>query len=361
MFQMQPTVADRLATNARPAGFDYLRMILALLIMVDHSILACLGEPGQRAVFGGPTRPVMMALVPMFFALSGVLVAGSLTRAKTLTMFAGLRILRIFPALIVETLVTAFIIGVCLTTLPLGSYFTSITFFKYLLNVVGSIHYELPGVFTHNPVQLVNVQLWTIPYEFRSYFGLAALAFFGFHLRRHLLLATTCAITIGSGLYAYAHPLQVYDTWHLLAPSFMFGACAYIYKDRVPWTSTLALVSLVAAIGLLYSTGPLSTLAAIPLVYLTVWFGCLDPVRDPLVRSGDYSYPIYLYSFPIQQALIVVFPWASVWWWNLLAAVPITLALAIFSWHCVEKPFQRLRKYLEKDWIRAARERFTTA
>src|SRR5690242_13868600 len=166
------TVGDCIAKNSRPAGFDYLRMGLALLIIADHSIVACLAAPGQQMVFSSVARPLIMSLVPMFFALSGFLVASSLVRTPSVIEFLGLRIIRIFPALAVDTIFCALIVGVALTELPLKDYFLSRTFAVYFLNIVGDIHYQLPGVFQSNPVNLVNVQLWTIPYELTCYLTL---------------------------------------------------------------------------------------------------------------------------------------------------------------------------------------------
>ena len=59
----------------------------------------------------------------MFFCLSGFLVAGSLERCRTPISFAGLRIFRIFPALVVEVLLSALILGPLLTHYSLKMYF----------------------------------------------------------------------------------------------------------------------------------------------------------------------------------------------------------------------------------------------
>src|SRR5258708_14256432 len=84
------TLQDCLAIDERPAGFDYLRVILALLIMLDHSIIVSLGDTAQANLFTGIFRPLIVCLVPMFFALSGFLIATSLLRCRTLVTFIGL-------------------------------------------------------------------------------------------------------------------------------------------------------------------------------------------------------------------------------------------------------------------------------
>jgi peptidoglycan/LPS O-acetylase OafA/YrhL len=131
----------------------------------------------------------MGLVLPMFFALSGFLVAGSLERSKTLIMFLGLRILRIVPALSVEVLLSAFIPGPLLTTYPLTAYFSDTRFFAYFLNILGDIHYTLPGLFLSNPrPETVNLQLWTVPFELGCYIVLVFISLVGVFKRRSWFL-----------------------------------------------------------------------------------------------------------------------------------------------------------------------------
>ncbi len=120
------TIEDRLvATSGRPAGFDYLRIGLALSIICFHSVVTSYGDKAQDRFVNTWAGPFILLLVPMFFALSGFLVAGSLARTKTVVSFLGLRAIRILPALAVETLLSAFLLGAIFTALPLREYFTS--------------------------------------------------------------------------------------------------------------------------------------------------------------------------------------------------------------------------------------------
>lgn len=341
------SVEDRLvATKNHPAGFDYLRIVLALMIVADHTVIACLGMDMQRWLFSGITRPPLIVLVPMFFALSGFLVASSLARSRSLITFVGLRVLRIIPALAVDTLFCALIIGVMLTDEPLREYFRSVEFFKYFLNIIGDIHYTLPGVFAQNPSNVVNAQLWTIPYELKCYAVLTAMAIIGLHRRRLLLLLASCLIVFMTAVYVARHPVEIVDVWQFLVPSFLLGVCAYAYRDKLPWNPWLFTLSLAAMAILSSQTNASMIMAAFPIAYVTIWLGLLEPKRDALIRSGDYSYPLYLYSFPIQQTLIALVPWGRIWWVNFLLALPITFILAALSWHLIEKPAQTGRRYL---------------
>jgi peptidoglycan/LPS O-acetylase OafA/YrhL len=342
-----PSIEDRLTiTKNHPSGFDYLRINLALLILADHTAIVCFGNDMQLTLFQGVTRPFALSLVPIFFALSGFLVASSLVRSRSLITFVGLRVLRIVPALTVDTLFCALVLGVLLTDLPLKEYFRSHDFFKYFLNIVGDIHYNLPGVFARNPSHAVNSQLWTIPYELKCYAVLTGAALVGLHRRPLLLLVATCIVVLGTMIYVTYRPVEITDAWQLLVPSFLLGVCAFSYRDKLPWSPLLAALSFAAMIVLLSQYNALMILAAYPVAYLTVWIGLLNPQRGAIIRSGDYSYPLYLYSFPIQQMLVAVVPGGRIWWINILLAVPITFIFAALSWHLVEKPAQAGRRYL---------------
>jgi len=116
------TLAERLnATNGRPSGFDYLRLGLAISVVIVHTVRTTYGVDSE--LWTTALRPFVRAIIPMFFALSGFLVAGSLERSKTTLTFIGLRLIRIYPALAVEVALSAFLIGMAVTAFPLATYF----------------------------------------------------------------------------------------------------------------------------------------------------------------------------------------------------------------------------------------------
>ena len=64
----------------------------------------------------------------------------------------------------------------------------------------------------------------------------------------------------------------------------------------------------------------------------------------PLIKRGDYSYGIYLYGFPLTQALAATLPSLRAHTLAFrLAAFALTLAFAVLSWHFFEKPALRLK------------------
>ncbi|HEY8007482.1 MAG TPA: acyltransferase [Methylocella sp.] len=344
------TLADRLkATNDRPSGFDYLRLGLATSVIFFHSGTVTYGN--DFGLWEPPLGAFLRAILPMFFVLSGFLVAGSLERSKTLFTFLGLRAIRIYPALAVEVVLSAFLIGATVTALPLAEYFRDSQFWRYLLNMFGDIHYNLPGVFTNNPYAgVVNAQLWTVPVEFLCYAALAALVALGSVQRKFLIPLAALGLAV-------AHLIlraQMYH-WHLptfgpfsdslLLVSFLCGVSAYLYRDKIVWSLPMFTGALIASIVFLWFV-PLGAYPAIvTLTYVTIYFGLTNFKRYWLIRGADYSYGMYLYGSVVLQ----LFVWLAAprfWWISALVCVPASALLAAFSWHFIEKPAQSTRKHL---------------
>ena len=345
------TIGERLTEcNHRPAGFDWLRFVLASLVIATHTTDVVYGPAYALAVWQGPWRAPLAMILPMFFALSGFLVAGSLERCRTMVSFLGLRVLRLVPALAVDTAIAALILGPVLTTLPLTRYFASPMLPAYALNIVGDVHYTLPGVFLTNPwPQTVNAQLWTLPYELMCYAALTLLAVLGVVRRRAafaLAVAGLWLLVLARFVpFAIEHAERIGTAMPpVLLLCFLGGVCGYLFRDRIAFSRPLAIGALVLAVVLM--ARPFGDfLAFVPVVYLTVWLGLQNPPRHWIVASGDYSYGMFLYGFPVQQATVALIGAAS-WQANLGIAYAVTLTLAVFSWRCVEKPALRLRPWL---------------
>jgi peptidoglycan/LPS O-acetylase OafA/YrhL len=88
------------------------------------------------------------------------------------------------------------------------------------------------------------------------------------------------------------------------------------------------------------------TAVALPVTYLTVYLGTLDPARPVILQTGDYSYSIYLYGFPVQQLVAQLGPWTHHWAVNLLLSLPLTAVIAALSWHGIEQHVLKLRRHL---------------
>ena len=360
------TIAGRIeATGGRTSGFDYMRLILACGVIAMHSVITSYGQLTEIALWTSPIRPLIRLILPMFFALSGFLVAGSLERAKTIGGFLGLRIIRIMPALAVEVVLSAIVIGAVFTNISLSQYYTDPLFFKYFFNILGHIQYHLPGVFESNPLpRQVNNQLWTVPFELYCY---AVLAFLGVAGIRRWRILGPFAIVGLTLLYLF---YRLYKMSHgevtsvgplagiLLVVCFLAGVLMYQYRDRLAWSSRWFWPMLIVS-ALLVSVVPMGDfIAPVPVAYVTVYLGLLDPRRVRLIRGADYSYGMFLYGYVIQQSIAALGVWTHNWLFNTFSALALSAAFAAFSWHFVEKPALKLRGPLSRSeaWWLARRK-----
>lgn len=343
---MSQTFATQLEAR-NSTGFDYLRIALAVSVVVWHSFEVSYDQATIEQLNLNRAWIAVGFVLPSFFALSGFLVAGSLERSKTLAGFASLRALRIVPALAVEILLSALILGPMLTTLSLSEYFSDPKFFHYFENILGIIHFELPGLFESNPQPgIVNKSLWTVPYELHCYLWLIGFAAFGITKRRRLFLTLVILLMIALPLShlrsgVFFRPMS--NVPHrVLEISFLAGVCLYLYRDMISRSrSLLAAASVLSVITLSHPS--LQYFSPFPVAYVTVWLGLTRPRVLGILRKGDYSYGVYLFAFPIQQ-VIAMAPWAREWWINSALTLPLCFAYAVFSWHCVEEPILMRKK-----------------
>jgi peptidoglycan/LPS O-acetylase OafA/YrhL len=344
---MQMLISEKMAAaDNRSSGFDYLRVVLALSVVLIHFVPIKYGDAFSNDLLHTWMRPFVAVILPMFFALSGFLVAGSLARSRTIFLFLGLRVIRIIPALAVEIVLSAFILGPMFTTYSLHDYFTNTLFYKYFFNIVGHVQFLLPGVFVNNPhPNVVNEQLWTIPWELKCYLLIAALALLSMVRNRFYLLGFLVAFNAFVFLRYGLKPTDGWVSVHgiILIESFLAGITLFQFRDRVPLNSWLALASFVLC-AVFLSVHHFDYLVSIPAAYLTVYIGLLNPPRNRVVLSGDYSYGIYLYGFPIQQAIVGShhLPLAI----DIASVLLLTFAVAACSWWVVERPTLALRRYL---------------
>jgi peptidoglycan/LPS O-acetylase OafA/YrhL len=363
-------------------GFDLLRLALALLILASHAaplggtrgfgaeaiqaLLHLIGyghipthELGasvaiipnnNQAMLNYETRglmqPFVRSHVPMFFALSGFLVAGSAFRTKRIFPFLALRFFRIFPALCVEVVLSAIVIGAVFSTLPLHDYYSSRGFLTYFGNIIGVVQMELPGVIFSNGNVALNANLWTLPSEFHSYFILAFLIATGFIFNRKVLsilfVIMTIALFIANTIFNYYHTPVNGD---VVVYYFFVGVIFFLWKEHIPYRLYLFIPCLIVTYILMFSARTIF-IYPILLTYITVFIGLTNFPKIRLLQSGDYSYGIYLYGFPITQVLVEIFPALRQNFFGLFAsAVFCTGFFAFLSWHLVEKRFLRLRKY----------------
>lgn len=338
----------RLADYAvgRDNNFNLIRLMAALSVVFGHSV-AVLGLPSSREfLFDRLGLSVAEMAVDVFFVTSGFLVTSSLVNRGDVIAYLWARILRIYPGMWVMLVLTVFVLAPALTTLPRGEYYTSpLTweYFRKCATLIGGVRYSLPGVFQSAPLKNeFNGSLWTMPVEVRMYlylavvwFALAVAPALRLKAMRFVLpmsAAALLAIVLNARLIQGAP-----NGANIRVFMFLYGSSLYLWRDRIPIGPWL-LAGLVAGLALASFDKTIFfvvyVLALAPLVLHLVY------VPRGRIRSfndwGDYSYGVYIYAFPVQQTLALLFPAMSLAAMMASSAV-VSAAIAIVSWKLIEE------------------------
>ncbi len=343
-------LSDSLST--RENNFDIIRFFAATLVMVTHACFLANGagsyEPlaqlTHQNTFGG-------LAVNIFFVISGFLITMSFLRAKNIWQYLKARILRIFPALIFVVFFTVFVVGPVATSFSLHDYFTSQGTYRYLANI--TLYYtffDLPGVFVGNIYPYaVNGSLWTLWYEFVMYLIIAGLGVMKLLNQKVVPILLFVLLLVLSFIdYSGSHWITNIQ-FIRLALYFCAGTCFYIYREKIVLSHLYAVVtSILLVVGTHY--GYMDESFAVFGAYL-IFYLSLGPVPkfSNFAKYGDFSYGIYITSFPIQQLVVMLFHNEITAVQNFAVAFPITLVCSFISWHLIEKNALKLKKYKLSD------------
>lgn len=333
--------------RGRDNNLNLIRMVAATAVLVSHAWPLTMGPSAIEPLTASVGHSLGRISVYIFFVISGFLITASFERSETLFRFVAARVMRLMPGLIVSLVFVALVLGLLVTQLPAGAYLTSPDTWTFLLSntLLVSPQYRLPGVFVNNPFPAVEGSIWTLFYEVACY-GLVFILGVGAMLRRNRLAIFVCAYaTLCAGVLAFGAELLPYKLYRLLLLSlpFVVGMGAWAWRDRLPLSGAAA-IGLWTLAYLLHDT-PVAYLAFIlALSYATFW---LAYVPGGWLRSynrlGDYSYGMYIYAFPLQGLVVMLFGATSIWL-HVAIVTPITLLAAVLSWRLVEEPALRLLK-----------------
>lgn len=315
-------------------NYTAVRLLLASLVLFSHSFaLVGVEEP---TIMG---RSLGNLAVHGFFAISGYLITGSFLNSASLWEFASKRALRIIPALVV-----------------------GYTFSKW----AGHAH----GNFVNNPIPYIfNGSIWTLSWEVLMYAGVGIGGMCAL-LNRN----TIGALLVTSLLLLFTFHLDgPSDTTNVIAPLailFLAGAFLHLSKDMFDGrkAGVMACITLfllffpptarfifdgIELIPFVWGPSGASSALVRHLIYLialpfAVIFVCQHFPWSKKINQ-DYSYGVYIFAWPIQQIVM----WHCTQ--NEIDLPPLglfavsgllTFALAVASWHLIEKPSMDARKKL---------------
>ncbi len=334
----------------RDNNISLLRFLAASLVIVSHCAPLAWG---QNLEFIGVHTDHQESAgsfgILTFFAISGFLVVQSFVSRGRLRNFAAARALRIYPGL-VGAVIYSVVLASFATDWPLGLFLRNPQTQRYLIHnsLAYPIEYTLPGAFAHNPFPgSVNGSLWTLPLEIQMYILVAVFGLIGIFKAKEIYNGVFAVIVIlMASVKADDLPLVVrHPDAPRLALAFLCGAFLFMNRDRIrisiPWA--LFFVALITwGIGWGRTSIPNLRIVYIPaLAYIIFVLGYHPKLYfTPFNRLGDYSYGLYIYAFPTQQ--LISFRYPGIGQYELLGlAYPCILALAMLSWHFVEKPALR--------------------
>lgn len=342
-----------LFADSKNNNFDFMRLIAAILVIFSHSYPLTGKTYEPLAAFSNGLVTFGGIAVACFFVISGFLITRSYCQRHDLLNYMRARVLRIFPALIVAVLFAALLIGPMVTIFPLMTYFKAHELYLYIWrNSILQPMYVLPGVFLNNTYPAaVNGSLWTLPLEFSMYLIVA-----GFGIVKLLKKPFLSSVLVVVGFFILV--VIDYSKGHLFITNpvlvdasaapvgcFVLGMIAYLCRSKIILHPAIAVVFILLCVfiprSLLFQIVFYSTFA-----YCILLFAYQQKIHfHGLTKHGDISYGVYIYAFIVQQTLEHYFhitkPWVL-----FLSALPITVFLAILSWHFIEKKALTFKKHL---------------
>jgi peptidoglycan/LPS O-acetylase OafA/YrhL len=318
-------------------NFDLIRSVAALAVVFSHSFHLFNAKGFIDPSIYPPTKDNAATLaVYVFFFLSGTFITNSLIRSESITSFIIMRILRIYPAIIICISFTI-IIGLLLTTDSITNYLTNrVTWAYYFHNItLFVVRYHLPGVFENNSYpNVVNGSIWTLPIELTCYlftFLIGYVILLKNYVMKffYLLVLSTTAYWLRENLLTI--PVLFFAT----------GSLCCLWREKIVIDRRIGGILLIIFL-LFYSYFPY--LFHICLLYNLLVLGSLNWFMK-IKLPGDFSYGVYIYSFFIQQILALYFPGASPYNGTLLT-IPLVLILAGLSWFIIELPALKFGKSL---------------
>jgi peptidoglycan/LPS O-acetylase OafA/YrhL len=340
--------------TARQNNFDALRLVAAISVIFSHSFLIAEGTQNNEwlILLTGNQSILGLTGVFVFFAISGFLVTQSFEQTTNPLHFLAKRALRIFPGLFIATLLSAFVLGPAVTDLPLATYLSRLEPYEYVVGntLLDQTVHELPGVrFVDNAVGLeINGSLWTLRCEFVMYLMVLALG-----LLRLLTVRVALVLLVFGMICLHSNMLdefekwgwffQILSGWGWLVGFFAAGMALYKLRHTRIFDGRIALLALA---GLALSIPLRQFILFFPVFgcYLALWLA-LNPRLPviPAARFGDLSYGLYIYGWPVEEAVMWLSGGRAPWCQVFLIALPAAAAIAFLSWHLVERPMLRFK------------------
>lgn len=332
---------------SRTNNFDFLRLLFASAVVITHSYpLSGLADSDFLSDITSSQIALSYLGVKGFFIISGYLIFKSLLRCENLLDFYWKRMLRLFPALIVVLILTVLLAPfVYEGTIPYLENKSVLTYIPKNISLF-FLQFKIEGVFENNPYKgVINGSLWTICYEFSMYIMVSLLFFIR---KKSFLKAVVIIIFISSYTLSIFSPnflnrpllnifslssVSLYDLMCFFTGGMIL---TYLNISNKKLENIIIITSFIVLLGSLYfKIFNYTCFFTLPLLVILIGKNSTKYINKIGHIFGDISYGIYIYSFPIQQALMYFFKLDQF----CLMSVSLLLSIIIgyASWHLVEK------------------------
>lgn len=328
-------------------NLTFIRIILAFLVIYSHAYPITKSNNAEPFVkyFGFSGGGIA---VYIFFFLAGLLVTKSYVVRNNFLSYLTARIFRIFPALIVATLILAIFIGPLLTADDIRGYFNNPETWAFIKNnITLNIQFSLPGVFTDNLYKsAINGSWWTIPVEFKYYMVLMFLGMIG--LFKYKYISSLAFILIIILIFLETTPVFRYflDNKSYSNPAILFamGCLASIWADyiKINISSVIGL----AGLAYLFKGHEIYNLLFFAFLCSAALWVSTAKILIKFNKIPDISYAVYIWGFFAQQ----LFSYAGINRIipNTIASVFLCSILGYFSYKYIERPSINLGAKLSK-------------
>ena len=334
-------------------NFDFLRLMFAVFVVITHSyFFSGLGENDLLHQFTKGQTSFSYIGVRGFFIISGYLIFQSMQRSSSLKSYYWKRFLRLFPGLFIALLATA-CLGFFVYKGNLKEYLVNNEMWTYLPNNLSlyNLQFGIVGVLNGDAL---NGSLWTIRYEFTFYILVSIIFLFRNRIelvKKLLLLFFVLLLAgkfylfekLGSVGFTLSNSMSLnlglYFIGGSLLASFKIENSNYKMASVIFWIILLCL-------SFYYHLFSYSQFILLPIVVVLTGISSTKYIHGLTECLGDISYGIYIYSFPVQQAILYYFDF------NFIQFLGMSLVLSVFfgilSWNLVEKKALRYKNILPR-------------
>ncbi len=328
-------------------SFDLLRLLFALSVLFTHAyFITGVTDRDLLSRISQKTYHYPHIAVPGFFIISGFLVVQSLHRSISVQDYLLRRIVRIYPGLFVMLLSTL-LLGWAVYSGSFRQYISNPEVYVYFAKNLLMLHqYVMSGFFKGNPADdIINISIWSIPYEVIFYLLLTF--FFRIPKQKQFAVALVIYLFLMLNLILTHHQVGIPDAMFenitvlnlFRYGSFFFAGVALGLVPQFVRTNRKILLAISATFlfFLFQSHLPVYLLnLLLPIFIISLGlFEAPDWVSSIIKKTGDPSYGIYIYGFPVQQTL---FYYLKPGYWQLaFLSVLVLTIIGICSWKFVEK------------------------